>query len=101
MLPAAGVCQLILSRRDRIIAVALLVAAACLSVATAQAQEAAPSAASPAAHPSQGAAPAADALKIKILMARETRPDRLPPLSLAGYSARRRWTCRRETRHFG
>jgi ABC transporter substrate binding protein (PQQ-dependent alcohol dehydrogenase system) len=78
---AAGVRQPILSRRERIIS-ACLVAAACLSIATAHAQDAAPPAAPPAAQPSQGAAPAADIQKIKILMARETRPDRLPPLSL-------------------
>jgi ABC transporter substrate binding protein (PQQ-dependent alcohol dehydrogenase system) len=49
----------------------------------ARAQDAAaPAPEAPAAQPAPAAAPAGDVQKIKILMARETRPDRLPPLSL-------------------
>jgi ABC transporter substrate binding protein (PQQ-dependent alcohol dehydrogenase system) len=53
------------------------------AMSPARAQDAAaPAPEAPAAQPAPAAAPAGDIQKIKILMARETRPDRLPPLSL-------------------
>jgi ABC transporter substrate binding protein (PQQ-dependent alcohol dehydrogenase system) len=83
----AGPYQPIPSRRDRIVLGGLLLVTACLAMtqamSPARAQDAAaPAPEAPAAQPAPAAAPAGDIQKIKILMVRETRPDRLPPLSL-------------------
>jgi ABC transporter substrate binding protein (PQQ-dependent alcohol dehydrogenase system) len=83
MWQAAGAYQPVQSRRERIVLGSVLLIGAWLALSPAQAQDAAtPPPAPPAAQPTPAAAPAADVQKIKILMARETRPDRLPPLSL-------------------
>lgn len=81
MWQAAGADQPVPSCRNRIVLSGALLTAAWLAISPVQAQDTPPPA-PPAAQPAPAAAPAADVQKIKILMARETRPDRLPPLSL-------------------